>query len=71
MPSSDTTLSSIARTVAAVCALTTRVFCGAGVEVNVPAGDVVPATSVGSTRTPSFAIVAYTDVACTALSDMP
>ena len=36
-----------------------------------PAALYVPATSVGWTRTPSLAIVAYTLAICTALTDRP
>src|SRR5947208_1551131 len=71
VPWSDTTLSSMERTVRAVAALTTRTWRGAGDEVKAPSVATVPATSVGSTRTPPFAIVAYTLVAWTAFSDRP
>src|SRR5450631_2075197 len=71
VPWSETTLSSMSRTVEAVAALTTRTCAGAGEEVNVPSGATVPATRLGCTRTPPLAIVAYTDVACTAVSDSP
>src|SRR5436190_10706098 len=71
VPSSETTLSSMARTVRAVAGLTTRTCPGAGDEVNVPSGLTVPATSVGCTRTPALAMVAYTLVAWTAFSDSP
>src|SRR5436190_3508627 len=71
VPWSETTLSSMARTVRAVVALTTRTWRGAGAELKVPSGATLPATRVGSTRTPPFAIVAYTLVAWTAFNDRP
>ena len=55
---SVTTDSSIRRTWRAVEALTTRVLVGGAAAWKVPSGAVNPATSVGSTRTPSLAIVA-------------
>ena len=43
---------------AAVLGLSTRWRCGGAAGTNRPSADVVPATMVGCTRTPPFAMVA-------------
>src|SRR5260370_40514911 len=55
----------------AVAAWMTRRDFGAGAAVYSPAGLVVPAIRVGWTRTPPFAIVAYTSAICIAVTATP
>ena len=60
VPFSETTFSSIARTVFAVLGLTTTVSSGVAPGVTVPSGAVMDSIRLGVTRLPSLAMVAYT-----------
>ena len=57
------------RSCLAVVALTTRSLVRADDAVNFPEASLVPAITVGETRTPSLAIVAKILVACMAVSE--
>ena len=59
------------RTFWAVSALITRSFARGLARVKFPFASLVPAITVGDTRTPLFAIVANTLVACIAVSEYP
>ena len=61
----------MARIILAVSGLTTFTLSRVGEGVKCPLASLVPATTVGDTRTPSFAIVAKTLVACIAVSEYP
>ena len=69
VPAADTTLSIINRNLEAVSLLITRFEDCLSAGVYRPAASLIPAISVGVTRTPSFAIVAKIDVACIAVTE--
>ena len=59
------------RTFLAVSSLTTRTVVRGFAGVKFPLASFVPAMTVGDTRTPLFAIVANTLVACIAVTEYP
>jgi hypothetical protein len=69
VPSFETTLSIIARRFIAVSALNTFMDSFGLAGVYFPLSSTTPAKIEGLTRTPSFAIVAKTDVACIAVTE--
>ena len=71
VPFAETTLSIIKRSCAAVSGLRTFSVVRDCAGVKFPDASLVPAMTVGETRTPSFAIVAKTLVACIAVSEYP
>ena len=69
VPSFETTLSIIALRFIAVCALSTCTDSFALAGVYFPLSSTTPAKIEGLTLTPSFAMVAKTDVACMAVTE--
>ena len=71
VPLLETTLSIIARIFEAVCELKTLTDSFSLAGVYLPLSSTTPAKIDGETLTPSFAIVAKTDVDCIAVNEYP